>query len=86
MSFAESVETSPKLIDKRELATLLGLSPTSVDRLRASGELGPLPLRVGGALRWNRDEVRQWMAHPNGDKLFSAKDWSTVKKQLNKTH
>jgi excisionase family DNA binding protein len=50
-----------RLLSKKELARLLGVSPRSVDRLVAAGQL-PRPIKVGALSRWRRDDVEQWIA------------------------
>jgi excisionase family DNA binding protein len=51
----------PLLITARKLAQLLGVSTRTLWRLRSAGQL-PEPMRLGGAVRWRFDEVREWIA------------------------
>ena len=51
----------PLLITARKLAQLLGVSTRTLWRLRSAGRL-PEPMRLGGAVRWRFDEVREWIA------------------------
>ena len=44
-----------------ELAKELRVSPRHVWRMHSSGKL-PLPVRLGRCIRWNRDEIQQWIA------------------------
>lgn len=46
-------------ISARDLAVMLGVSLRQVWRLNASGKL-PRPLRIGGSVRWNHDEIKRW--------------------------
>jgi len=46
-------------ISARELAQMLGVSLRQIWRLNASGKL-PRPLRLGGSVRWDRDEILRW--------------------------
>jgi excisionase family DNA binding protein len=46
-------------ISARELAEMLGVSLRQIWRLNASGKL-PKPVRIGGSVRWNRQEVMDW--------------------------
>ena len=46
-------------ISARELAQMLGVSLRQIWRLNASGKL-PRPLRIGGSVRWSRQEIVEW--------------------------
>jgi predicted DNA-binding transcriptional regulator AlpA len=46
-------------ISARELAEMLDLSLRQIWRLNASGKL-PKPVRIGGSVRWNRQEIVDW--------------------------
>jgi predicted DNA-binding transcriptional regulator AlpA len=46
-------------ISARELAEMLGISLRQVWRLNSAGKL-PRPLRIGGSVRWDRDEILRW--------------------------
>jgi len=48
-------------VDANQLAEMLGLSVRTVRRLDCSGKL-PRPVRIGGAVRWRRDEIDAWLA------------------------
>jgi prophage regulatory protein len=43
----------------RELAEMLGISLRQTWRLSSAGKL-PKPIRLGGSVRWNRQEVMDW--------------------------
>ena len=47
-------------IDATALAGLLGLSVRTIRRLDASGKL-PQPVKIGGAVRWRREEIDAWL-------------------------
>lgn len=49
------------LIDAREAWTLCGLSKSSWYKNLASGRI-PRPVKIGGALRWRRRELDDWIA------------------------
>lgn len=49
-----------KMIDVGELAQLLSLSKRSIWRMLSRGQLIK-PKKLGGAVRWNLGEVRQWI-------------------------
>jgi len=50
----------PLLITAEEFADLMQVSVRSIWRLRSAREI-PEPLRIGGNIRWRREEVRQWI-------------------------
>jgi excisionase family DNA binding protein len=50
-----------RLIDVRTVASLLNCSPRHVFRLCGSGRL-PAPVKLGGLVRWSRDEIESWIA------------------------
>ncbi|MFN5852097.1 MAG: helix-turn-helix transcriptional regulator [Pirellulaceae bacterium] len=49
-----------RLLDVQAVAGLLGVSGRHVYRLADSGRM-PRPLKLGGAVRWDRDEIRRWI-------------------------
>lgn len=54
-------EASPSLLMGRaELARELSISTRSLDRLASSGRL-PMPVRLGGAVRWRRADIAEWI-------------------------
>lgn len=56
----DQTAVEPLLISVRDVATMLGISVRSVWRLQNTGQI-VAPIRVGGAVRWRRDEVRRWI-------------------------
>jgi len=53
----EPVPTEPLLLRKREVVQLLGISPRSLDRLIARGQLHRV--RLGGSVRFRPQDVRE---------------------------
>ena len=52
----------PVLVDTKQAAAALGISPRQVERLRASGRFGPRPIRLGRrCLRFELAEIRAWV-------------------------
>ncbi len=56
-----AVPGEPLLITAEEFAELMQLSVRTLWRLRSGGQI-PEPLRIGGAVRWRRDSVIEWIA------------------------
>jgi excisionase family DNA binding protein len=50
------------LITARETAKVLGVSPRHLWTMLHNGRLGPSPVRLGRALRFNRLEIEAWLA------------------------
>ncbi len=60
MNVNPQLPSEPLLVTAGEVATMLRISTRSLWRLRSAGIL-PEPLRIGGAVRWRADEIRQWI-------------------------
>lgn len=52
---------APLLLTRLQAAQLIGTSSATLDRLRASGKL-PRPLQLGGAVKFRRDDLLQWIS------------------------
>lgn len=58
-----TVETAEKLLlSAAEVAHLLGISRSAFYSLLSSGRIGPMPIRFGRAVRWDRRELERWIA------------------------
>lgn len=55
-------DLKPLLIPIRDVAKILGISSRSVWRMLSTGQI-IRPVRIGGSVRWNREEVEQWVTH-----------------------
>ena len=49
-----------RLLDVVAVAAMLGVSPRHVYRLADGGRM-PTPLKLGGARRWDREAVNDWI-------------------------
>ena len=59
---AAMIAVSPAtLLDVKAVASILGCSARSVYRLSDSGRM-PGPVRLGAMVRWNRDDINDWLA------------------------
>jgi excisionase family DNA binding protein len=58
---SSEVFENPLLITAAELASLLQVSTRTLWRLRSAGKL-PEAVRLGGAVRWQLDEIKKWIA------------------------
>lgn len=72
-----------ELLDREALARLLNLGVSTLDRLREAGEIGPRPIRLGGAVKWHREEVLLWLRHRDrAGELYDVKTWPAVADSL----
>ena len=55
-----SASSVPLLITAQEFADLMQLSVRTLWRLSSAGQI-PEPVRIGGTVRWRRDEVHSWV-------------------------
>jgi excisionase family DNA binding protein len=53
--------TTPPLLDVHSVAKLLGCSSRHVRRLADAGKM-PRPVNLGALVRWNRQEIEDWIA------------------------
>ncbi len=49
------------LLDSKDSASLLGIGERSFWSMHSSGELGPLPIRLGKRTLWSRFELEEWV-------------------------
>ena len=57
---AQALTSLPPLISASQLARVLGISNTSIWRMRSAGRL-PKPILIGRLVRWRADEVSRWI-------------------------
>ena len=50
----------PKLLKAEQLGFVLNVSETQVRRLDKAG-LVPKPLKIGGSVRWDPEDIREWI-------------------------
>ncbi|MCA9028777.1 MAG: helix-turn-helix domain-containing protein [Planctomycetaceae bacterium] len=50
----------PSLLSVKDFAKLMQVSTRTIWRLLSSRKL-PQPIRVGGSVRWRRDDVEAWL-------------------------
>lgn len=58
---APASPSGPLLLTAEEFAEMMQVSTRTLWRLRSAG-LVPAPIRIGGTVRWNRDQVVGWIA------------------------
>ena len=51
----------PLLLDACAVAEMLGIGRTHLFELNKTGRL-PIPIKLGRAVRWRVDELREWVA------------------------
>ena len=77
------VMTKSKYIQKKEVANILGISPSSVIRWVKTKDL-PKPFQFGHKTVWDIDEVYAWIEKQKQTRGF-AKPKSTRDQNVNKT-
>lgn len=58
----ESKNVERKLISRKEAAQLLGIGLTTFLRNCELKLIGPAPIRIAGAVRWNIAELNDWIS------------------------
>ncbi|MFO0814524.1 MAG: helix-turn-helix domain-containing protein [Gemmatales bacterium] len=58
----------PRYLDKRQLAEMLGVSDTTIERLQLKGSL-PASIRLGRCRRWPLASVKKWLAEVEAEGL-----------------
>ncbi|HLN30748.1 MAG TPA: helix-turn-helix domain-containing protein [Gemmataceae bacterium] len=71
---------APLLVPDTEAARMLGISRAHLHRLRAAGKWGPRPIRLGRALRFDREELLAWVKSGAPD----ARTWQAIREQTNR--
>ena len=54
-------DVEPLLLTAPEAAGMLGIGKSTFYRLHSSGRV-PMPVRLGGAVRWRAGELTDWVA------------------------
>lgn len=57
---ADAPAINPLLLSARDAARLCGVSVKTWRRWDSAGRV-PIPIRIGGAVRWRADELHQWI-------------------------
>lgn len=61
-----------QLLSAKMLGDMLSLSKRQIFRLNSSGKI-PVPIRIGGAVRWSEETIRRWLSYGAPDrKTFEA--------------
>lgn len=56
-----TIAAVPLLVKPADAARLLGMSRSTLDKLEASGQIGPKPVRFGSKVLWSPAELRKWI-------------------------
>lgn len=60
---APTITAWPALLNREGLADYLSIGETTLDSMRANGQLGPREVRLGRrCVRWSRFEIDAWIA------------------------
>jgi excisionase family DNA binding protein len=66
------------VLTRSDLAELLRTSERTLNRLNSTGRI-PMPFRLGGQLRWNREEVEAWVEAGMPDRRAWSRQWSATR-------
>ena len=61
MSERTEPEKANELLRVNDVASMCGVSVRHIYRLSVAGQM-PKPMKLGGATRWRRPELEQWIA------------------------
>lgn len=64
-----------RLITTKQAAALISLGVSTFQRHRAAGKIGPAPIKLGKATRWDRAEFEKWIDAGCPDQ----KAWKAIK-------
>jgi len=58
----DTTQVTERLVDAKTIASeILNISKRGFWRLRSAGKIGPMPVKVGGSLRWRLSEILRWV-------------------------
>lgn len=67
----------PLAVSARELSAMLGVSLRQIWRLNSTGKL-PKPVRLGGSVKWRRDEIIAWLS----ENCPARSEWEAIRETL----
>lgn len=76
MTADQQTTIEPLLLSAVEAARLLGISRSKLYSMHSAGLL-PLPVFLGGCVRWSVDELRAWVKAG----CVSREQWQAMKRQ-----
>jgi len=86
--FATSMNAGPQIIEPLLLnagqtAGLLGISRSKLYAMHSAGQL-PLPVCIGGCVRWDRAELGAWLSarNPKTGLLPTRRAWLEIQAQM----
>lgn len=73
-------QTLSRFVERKELATTLGLSLPTIDRMQAAGRIGPRAIRVSaGRVGWLRVSIESWIgAAEKLGRLPNQREWAEM--------
>jgi excisionase family DNA binding protein len=78
----ESQKIEPLLLNAKQAAQLLGIGRSKFYSMHSAGLL-PLPVSLGGCVRWDRQELRAWLSarNPKTGLLPTRQAWVEIQGQ-----
>lgn len=73
---------NPELIDRADLARLLAISTSTLDRMTAASKI-PRPLMLSrGALRWRVETIRDWLRRSERfGRLLTRQEYEAIRRE-----
>ncbi len=73
----QSVQIEPVLLKAEQAARMLGIGRSKFYSMHSAGLL-PLPVSLGGCVRWDRLELRDWLSakNPETGLLPNRQQWA----------
>jgi len=80
---AEPQTIEPLLLSAAQAGRLLGISRSKLYAMHSAGLL-PLPVSLGGCVRWDRQELRAWLSarNPKTGLLPTRQIWVEIQAQM----
>ena len=78
------VQVEPLLLNAERTARLLGISRSKLYGMHSAGQL-PLPVSIGGCVRWDRAELQAWLLtkNPRTGLLPNRQQWVEMQMEKN---
>jgi len=79
---AEIQIIEPVLLNAEQTASMLGISRSKLYSMHSAGLL-PLPVSLGSCVRWDREELREWLSakNPQTGMLPNRQQWAEIQAQ-----
>jgi len=79
---SQGIQIEPLLLTAEQAARMLGIGRSKFYSMHSAGLL-PLPVSLGGCVRWDRQELRAWLSarNPKTGLLPTRQAWVEIQAQ-----